>query len=682
VAVALLVVAGVALLGGAQCTPPEVAVTFRYLPLPGEEVISVSLRGTFNDWGEWPMELQPDGSWAITVCLPPGEYEYKFFINGQWPQDMSTGRGGGPVDPEAHGYVDDGFGGKNAVRRVGSFLSGKWDFKMRLLPGPEIAHNTLEITYSLAGFDLTGRSKFGWANAFEEQAFEVTGLLWGLVDMTGGMYFDPQAVAYKHTFLEGQFNLLGLDLTAKVEHWAEPYLPSDRCPVAVTFRYIPAPGETVTSVNVAGDFDGWDPSDAWTAMEYDPATGEWSVTIYLTPGPIRYKYVINGTWPGSMRDDHPITGGPIDPDLPTDPAVQYLYYVDDGFGGLNATRVVPGECPAPPTVPVTFRYVPAPGETVTSVNVAGDFDGWNPGDPATAMTYDPATGEWSVTIDLPPGPHQYKYVINGWWPPNMATDHPITGGPVDPDADDYAYGSNAVRLVGDPMPAYMRYTLQASFGNLTGTVRFEDCCCGIEFKDLTLTFSDLSFCCGITYGAELYFTKRGFEYLKLSTDNFIPLCCGISLGLEVVYGVDYKQLSPKFSWEGISGCFTLYGDLAVSGNSLGGLKLYGFKLRCDLGECNYLEVLTALNPAEVERILGADIFFGDEFEYLKLGFCGPACCGGQWNLAVTTFFGGGGLFDITRIWLDLTLPLAPNLTTVVNFSPTLQELYLGVTFEF
>jgi hypothetical protein len=50
--------------------------------------------------------------------LEPGEYQYKFYINGQWPKDMATARGGGPVDPEAHGYVDDGFGGQNAVRIV------------------------------------------------------------------------------------------------------------------------------------------------------------------------------------------------------------------------------------------------------------------------------------------------------------------------------------------------------------------------------------------------------------------------------------------------------------------------------------------------------------------------------------------------------------------------------------
>ncbi|MGY4706393.1 glycogen-binding domain-containing protein [Candidatus Bipolaricaulota sp. J31] len=664
-----------------ECPPGQVPVTFRYIPLPGEEVTSVSLRGTFNDWGEWPMEKQPDGSWAITVCLAPGVYEYKYFIDGQWPKDMSTARGGGPVDFDADGYVDDGFGGKNAIRKVGSSISGEWDFKMRLVPDPLVDHNTLKLTCTFAGYDLTGFAKFGWDAVFEEVGFELAGLPLGMVELKSGMYFDPAAPAYKHTFAEGKVNLMGVELTGKLEHWADPYLPDDRCPVPVTFRYVPAPGETVTSVNVAGDFDGWNPSDPETEMRYDPATGEWSVTIYLTPGPIRYKYVINGSWPGSMRDDHPVTGGPIDPDLPTG-GDAYLYYVDDGFGGLNATRVIRANCPRADTVPVTFRYIPAPGETVTSVNVAGDFDGWNPSDAETAMTYDPATGEWSVTIYLTPGPHQYKYVINGSWPGNMATDHPVSGGPVDPDADGYAYGSNAVRLVGDLMPSYMRYTMTAEWGNFEGTLRFEDCCCGIVFKDLTLKASDLSLCCGLTYDAEFYFTKYGFRHVKFTADSLFELCCGIGVGLDVVFGVDYKRVTPKFSWGGITGCVDVYGDAQFGGNILSGFEVYGFKLRCELAKCNWIEILTAFDVAKIEEIFQADIFFDNEFQYIKFGTCGPACCGGNWDLTLTAFFGGGGLFDITRIWLDINVPLTDAISIVANISPTLGELYFGWTWKF
>jgi len=92
------------------CPPGKVPVTFTYTP-QGRNVTSVSLRGTFNDWGEWPMEKEK-GVWTISVCLEPGRYEYKFFVDGEWIKDMSA------VDPTADSYVDDGFGGKNAVKIV------------------------------------------------------------------------------------------------------------------------------------------------------------------------------------------------------------------------------------------------------------------------------------------------------------------------------------------------------------------------------------------------------------------------------------------------------------------------------------------------------------------------------------------------------------------------------------
>jgi glycosidase len=111
--------------------------TFTYIPLEDEEIASVSLRGSFNSWGEWPMEKQPDGTWNITVDLEPGEYQYKFYINGKWPQDMSTARAEGPVDPNATGYINDGFGGQNAICRI----------KEEITEGVVLVHNPDDPAY-------------------------------------------------------------------------------------------------------------------------------------------------------------------------------------------------------------------------------------------------------------------------------------------------------------------------------------------------------------------------------------------------------------------------------------------------------------------------------------------------------------------------------------------------------
>lgn len=114
-----------------------VEFNFAYAPLEDEEVVSVSLRGSFNSWGEWPMEKQPDGIWSITVDLESGEYQYKFYINGKWPQDMSTAHAGGPIDPNAVGYINDGFGGQNAICRI----------KEEVTEGVVLVHNPDDPAY-------------------------------------------------------------------------------------------------------------------------------------------------------------------------------------------------------------------------------------------------------------------------------------------------------------------------------------------------------------------------------------------------------------------------------------------------------------------------------------------------------------------------------------------------------
>jgi 1,4-alpha-glucan branching enzyme len=59
---------------------------------------------------------------------------------------------------------------------------------------------------------------------------------------------------------------------------------------------------------------------------------------------------------------------------------------------------------------VTFKVRADPGSMVF---VAGDFNKW---DPAANPLSDPSgTGDFSTVLLLPPGTHEYKFVINGTW---------------------------------------------------------------------------------------------------------------------------------------------------------------------------------------------------------------------------------------------------------------------------
>jgi 1,4-alpha-glucan branching enzyme len=49
----------------------------------------VSLSGDFNEWNTASHAMKSDGNgrWQKILMLPPGDYEYKFLVDGQWRTD-------------------------------------------------------------------------------------------------------------------------------------------------------------------------------------------------------------------------------------------------------------------------------------------------------------------------------------------------------------------------------------------------------------------------------------------------------------------------------------------------------------------------------------------------------------------------------------------------------------------
>lgn len=106
---------------------------------------------------------------------------------------------------------------------------------------------------------------------------------------------------------------------------------------------------------------------------------------------------------------------------------------------------------AQPTLRHTFTYVPPIG--VTSVALVGSFNAWD----ASAHPMALEGGRWSLTLELPPGEHTYKFVVDGreWLTP---PDAPVT-------ADDGFGGRNAVLRLETPRasgPAVPRGELDPS----------------------------------------------------------------------------------------------------------------------------------------------------------------------------------------------------------------------------
>jgi len=57
--------------------------------LDASEAKEVVLMGVFNNWSpkKHPMQRDDNGIWNKAVMLFPGNYEYKFLVDGQWRED-------------------------------------------------------------------------------------------------------------------------------------------------------------------------------------------------------------------------------------------------------------------------------------------------------------------------------------------------------------------------------------------------------------------------------------------------------------------------------------------------------------------------------------------------------------------------------------------------------------------
>jgi 1,4-alpha-glucan branching enzyme len=70
---------------------------------------SAAVAGSFNHWDlkQTPMQKSPSGTWRASIALPPGRYEYRFVVDGQWI-----------TDPAASESVQNSFGSTNSILNV------------------------------------------------------------------------------------------------------------------------------------------------------------------------------------------------------------------------------------------------------------------------------------------------------------------------------------------------------------------------------------------------------------------------------------------------------------------------------------------------------------------------------------------------------------------------------------
>ena len=64
--------------------------TIRFKLSAGEGTRKAAVAGDFSQWRPVAMRRQKDGSYAATVAVAPGRYEYKFLLDGDWVHDTEV----------------------------------------------------------------------------------------------------------------------------------------------------------------------------------------------------------------------------------------------------------------------------------------------------------------------------------------------------------------------------------------------------------------------------------------------------------------------------------------------------------------------------------------------------------------------------------------------------------------
>jgi 1,4-alpha-glucan branching enzyme len=91
----------------------------------------VCIAGSFNEWRPDGLDMinLGGGKWAKELLLPPGTYEYRFVVDGNWI-----------CDPSARNTVPNPFGEPNSVRHVADApatnLTAGLATKREATPGP------------------------------------------------------------------------------------------------------------------------------------------------------------------------------------------------------------------------------------------------------------------------------------------------------------------------------------------------------------------------------------------------------------------------------------------------------------------------------------------------------------------------------------------------------------------
>jgi hypothetical protein len=304
--------------------------------LPGHrDAKRVFLSGSFNGWSTLQTPMQPtDSGWIITISLKPGEYPYKFIIDGKWTNDSynklkeddTQGGYNSVFFNYNYRFVLDGFPNAKKVFVTGSFnqwneeelqmirFRGKWVMYLYLRKGTHAYKfivdkewitdpanritrpdgNGHENSFIGLGDTLFFRLK-GYPNA-KKVVLSGNFNAWNtgelFMEKTSGGWQLPYVLApgnYEYKYIvDGEWITdPGNPFTVGNGELANSFLPVNPNHTFVLERHSDA-GKVILS----GSFNGWN-TDSYHMVEKG---GVWIFPFYLKPGKYTYKYIVDNKW--------------------------------------------------------------------------------------------------------------------------------------------------------------------------------------------------------------------------------------------------------------------------------------------------------------------------------------------------------------------------------------------------
>jgi len=300
-----------------EACPPQVQVTFRVdMSLQTVAPEGVHIAGSFQGWdpGASPMTQTVNNIWESTFMLYQGEtYQYKFINGNTWAGEETV--------PAACG-VPNGSGGYNREVTVGNnlmILPAVCFSSCDPCPVPYIVTFRVDMsqqTVSPDGVHIAGSFQ-GWAPGATPMIDAGTGIFTYTTQILPGeevqyKYINGNTWAGEETVPEacgtpngtGGFNryftMTAADTLLGLVCFSECGPCQGSTFVDVVF-YVDMSQQTVSpdGVNLAGSFQGWNPSS--TPMAY-LASGIYQATVLLQEGQyIEYKFVNGSDWSGAEQ---------------------------------------------------------------------------------------------------------------------------------------------------------------------------------------------------------------------------------------------------------------------------------------------------------------------------------------------------------------------------------------------